>query len=152
MGVLNRSELVSALTRLGQLAAADGRSVDLLIVPPMNPLQQIARSAISGDALATRSLLQDWLATGPEFARIAMPVSDDPTELALSAGLVELFATRTNQPPPAWTASIGPATAPVYLLRSAIKMKRLRQMCEAESPPPLRSRLFFAPANYLDLR
>jgi hypothetical protein len=117
----------------------------------MNPLQEIARSALSGDALATRSLVQDWLSSAPVLATVPIPKGDDQTEISLSAALAELLSARLGQPPPAWTAQIGAAPQPTHLLRSAITMRRLRETCEAESPLPLRRRNFFAPANYLEM-
>jgi hypothetical protein len=118
----------------------------------MNAIQQIARSALAGDALATRSLVQDWLASSPQLADIPRPMSDDQTELSLAAALAELLAGRLGQSPPTWTADVGPAPRPTHLLRSAITMRRLRETCEAQSPLPLRQRLFYAPANYLEMR
>lgn len=118
----------------------------------MNPLEEIARCALSGDALLTRSLVLDWLESHPQFTEVPKPVSESQTELALSAGLMELLSARAGQVAPAWTAEVGPAVSPTHLLRSARTMPRLRKMCEAESPPPLRRRHIYAPANYLDLR
>jgi hypothetical protein len=116
----------------------------------MNPIEQIARSALSGDALATRSLLQDWLETKPVIANVPKPVIGDLTVAAVSAGLIELLSNRMGQSPPLWAAEIGSAPEPIHLLRSALSMRRLREMCEAESPLPLRRRNIFAPANYLE--
>jgi hypothetical protein len=116
----------------------------------LTPLEQIARTALSGDALATRSLLQDWLVTNPSFADAPPPSTGDEIETALSAALIELFSLRCGQTPPAWAATIGPSPRPVHLLRSAKTMRRLREICEAESPLPLRRRHFYAPSNYLE--
>ena len=66
------------------------------------------------------------------------------------AALVELMAQRLGQNPPPWAAEIGSAPQPVHLLQSASRMKRLRDSCERNAPWPLRRRLFFAPANYLE--
>lgn len=116
----------------------------------MTAIERIARAALSGDALATRALVQDWCATSPRVSDEPPPANPtDSTVFALSAALAELFATRLGQQPPAWTAAAGPAPAPVYLVRAAQRMRHLRAMCESESPPPLRRRGFFAPANYL---
>jgi len=102
--------------------------------------------------LITRSLVQDWLETKPVLATIPKPLADDPTVIALSAGLAELFSIRLGQASPSWAAEIGPAPKPTHLLRSALTMRRLREMCEAESPLLLRRRGIFAPANYLETR
>jgi hypothetical protein len=116
----------------------------------MTPLEQIARSALSGDALETRSLVQDWLASQPAFATVPKPEEVDSTVMAVSAALVELLSMRFGQTPPAWAEDIGPAPTAIHLLRSAMTMRRLREMCEAEAPLPLRRRKIYAPANYLE--
>ena len=118
----------------------------------MTPLERIARAALSGDALGTRSLLQEWLQTEPSVTFEPAPAAGvDPTIVSLAAALGELLAGRLNQSPPAWAAAVGPAPRPVDLLQAAARMRRLRESCLAEAPPSLRRRQFYAPANYLEL-
>ncbi len=112
-------------------------------------LEQLAEAALSGEALMLRALTQDWLHENPRMADCPRPLSNDAQVLAVSAALVELFADRTGQPAPPWSRTIGPLAHPRYLLRSANTMKRLRRLCELESPPPLRRRNLYAPAEYL---
>ncbi len=69
--------------------------------------------------------------------------------LAVAASLVELLAERAGQPAPAWAADVAGLPEARYLLRSAATMKRLRRMCDEESPGPLRRRNLFAPAEFL---
>ena len=64
---------------------------------------------------------------------------------------VELFADRRNEPPPAWTRDIGPVARPLYLVAAAESMKRLRRLCLAESPEPMRRRRLYAPPNFLEM-
>ena len=117
----------------------------------MSPLDRIAVSALLGDAIGVRSQVQDWLSTRPMMADVPPPdPAADATLVAVTAALAELLAGRLRQPPPAWTAAIGPADRPVYLVRAAERMRRLREACQAESPAPLRSRHIYAPANYLE--
>jgi hypothetical protein len=113
-------------------------------------MEDVAVAALSGDSLRTRSLMQDWLAGRPDVERLPPPVSPDPTTRSLIAALVELMAQRLGQNPPPWAVGIGPALRPTHLLRSALRMKRLRDECERSAPLPLRRRLFYAPANYLE--
>jgi hypothetical protein len=75
---------------------------------------------------------------------------EDARLLAVSASLLELFAARLGHLAPAWTKTIGPLPKPIFLLKAATTMKRLRELCEAESPEPLRKRGFYAPPNYLE--
>ena len=68
----------------------------------------------------------------------------------MTAALLELFASRMKQEAPSWTAEVGPLSEPIFLLKAAETMKRLRQLCEAEAPEPLRKRGLYAPPNYLE--
>lgn len=116
----------------------------------MIQIEQIAQSALEGKSLETRSLTQDYLREHKTLRNLPFPETNDTHVLALSAGLAELFARHSNQPTPAWTAAIGVVNEPVFLVRSALTMRRLRELCETESPLPLRQRKFFAPPNYLE--
>jgi len=113
-------------------------------------IEQIAQAALAGDSLQTRSLTQDFLREQTRMQDVPRPQTTDARVLALSASLADLFAIRRNQAAPAWTQSVGATTESVFLVKSALTMKRLRELCETESPPPLRKRKFFAPPNYLE--
>lgn len=115
----------------------------------MVQIEQLARAALNRDSLELRSLVQDFLRSQPKLADVPPLQSEDESLLAMSAALLELLALRTNQAPPPWTACVGPVKEPFYLLKSAAQMKRLRQLCQQESPEPLRKRSFFAPPDYL---
>lgn len=110
----------------------------------------ITEAARAGDALQLRSLIQDWLAENPCLAMCPKPELTDSTLLAISAGIVELLAQRRGEPAPAWAKDVGPSDHPVYLLKSAETMPRLRHLCETESPLPLRRRNLFAPPTFLE--
>ena len=73
----------------------------------------------------------------------------DPDIQTTAAAVLELLASRRNQPPPAWTGGVGPLAEPFYLVAAAQQMTHLRQLCETEAPEPLRRRRMFAPANFL---
>lgn len=60
------------------------------------------------------------------------------------------FAARRNQTAVVWAKSGGAVNEPVFLVKSALTMKRLRELCETEAPLALRKRKFFAPPNYLE--
>jgi len=116
----------------------------------MVTIESIAKSALMKNNLETRSLVQDFLRTDPEISEIPRPqISDHPT-LAIAAALLELFALRQNKEAPPWTSDVGGVSEPVFLLHSATKMKRLKELCLQESPEPLRKRQFFVPPDYLD--
>ena len=113
-------------------------------------IEQLAEAVLKGEGLTARSLVQDFLGENPRLVDIPRPVVADVRVLAASASLLELFAVRLGQDAPAWTKDIGPLPDPIFLLKAAARMKRLRELCEAESPEPLRKRGFYAPPNYLE--
>lgn len=112
-------------------------------------IEQMARAALAGDALGLRSLTQDWLRENPRIHSALPPMTQEFELRVVAAALVELLAERSAQQPPHWTAEIGALREPVFLLKSAATLRRLRQQCETESPAPLRRRGLYAPANYL---
>jgi hypothetical protein len=116
----------------------------------MDLIEQLAEAALQRDSLRLRSLVQDIARAKINWNMISRPTSNDPRMLALSASLVELLASRQKQPPPPWTKEIGALQEPFYLLQSAEKMKRLRLLCETQSPEPMRRRHLYAPPNFLE--
>ena len=116
----------------------------------MVTIEQIAEAALNRDGLLLRSLTQDMLSKHPILSDCPKPETDDPRILAAAASLIELFAMRLDQAPPPWAKSIGALPEPIYLLKAAATMKRLRTLCETEAPEPLRKRGFFAPPNFLE--
>ena len=113
-------------------------------------IEQLAEAAISQDALSLRSLTQDFLRERPRLRDFPRPMAVDFKTLAAAAALIELFAERLHQEPPAWTREIGALPEPIYLVKAAATMKRLRALCEQQAPEPLRKRGFYAPPNFLE--
>ncbi len=116
----------------------------------MATLEDVARAALRYDSLGVRSLTQDLLRATPRLATVPRPTVEDARVLSVAAALVELLALRQQQPPPAWAREIGPLAEPFFLLKAAETMKRLRQLCETQSPEPMRKRRLYAPPNYLE--
>lgn len=115
----------------------------------MTTVEKLATAALQRDSLRLRSLVQDLLVGDRALHTLPRPVTDDPRVLAIAAALLELLASRTDQPPPAWTAEIGALPEPFFLLDAALRMPRLRELCETESPEPLRRRRLYAPPDFL---
>jgi hypothetical protein len=69
--------------------------------------------------------------------------------MAIAAGIAELLAERNAQEPPPWTRPIPAAAEPVFLVKAAQRMPRLRRLCEEEGPEPLRRRRLLAPPDFL---
>ena len=115
----------------------------------MDTVEQIVQAALIQDALSLRSLVQQFLRSKPQFEELPVFQTDDPVKFALAAAILELLAEQAEQAPPTWTAEADSLPEPVFLLKSASSMKRLRQLCVEESPLPLKRRGFYAPPNYL---
>jgi hypothetical protein len=115
----------------------------------MPRLDELAEAALSGDALRLRSLAQDWLEENQQLQLVMAPITKDPSILAVAAAFVEMFAERANQVAPAWTRDVLEAPEPLFLLREARTMKRLRKLCEEQSPLPLRRRRIYVPPDFL---
>lgn len=116
----------------------------------MELIEQLAEAALQRDSLRLRSLVQDMTRSKINWSSIPRPKTKDARLLAIAASLAELLATRQNQTPPAWTKEIGALKEPFFLLQSAENMKRLRVLCETQSPEPMRKRHLYAPPNFLE--
>jgi hypothetical protein len=116
----------------------------------MVQIEQLAEAILKKESITVRSLVQDFFSENPCLTDIPRPSVDEANLLAASASLLELFASRLGQEAPAWTKTIGPLPEPIFLLKAAATMKHLRELCERESPEPLRKRGIYAPPNYLE--
>jgi hypothetical protein len=115
----------------------------------MTTIEQIAEAILRDDSLLTRALVQEFLRNQPVLTNIPRPETNNPTLLVVAAALLELFSLRTQQPAPGWTQQVGPLEQPLYLLKSAAHMRRLRDLCRDAAPEPLRRRHLYAPPDYL---
>ncbi len=113
-------------------------------------IENLAEAALRHDGLLLRSLAQDLLRAEPDLGKVPDPQTGDARVRMASAALIELLAERTGQAAPSWAKSIGKLPEPFFLLASAASMKRLRLLCEQQSPEPLRRHGFFAPPNFLE--
>ena len=116
----------------------------------MELIEELADAAISQDHLRMRSLVQDLVRSKTDISRLRAPHSTDARLRATSASIAELLAMRQNQQPPSWTKNVGALKEPFYLLKSAYQMKRLRELCETQSPEPMRKRKLYAPPHFLE--
>jgi hypothetical protein len=116
----------------------------------MELIEQLAQTALNRDHLTLRSLVQDLTRSKTDFGKLPRPATTDSRLLVIGAALTELLAQRNHQTPPAWTKEIGALKEPFFLLESALTMKRLRTLCETQSPEPMRKRLLYAPPHFLE--
>jgi hypothetical protein len=114
-------------------------------------LHDLVRALLQRDALAARQWVADAGRESIVWSAVPAPAGWTPPELAVAAGVVELLASRAHQPPPSWTAVIDRAPDPVYLVRAAETMPRLRRSCETEGPESLRRRQIYAPPDFLTI-
>ena len=122
----------------------------MVMMVTMVTIEQVAQAALASEGLLLRSLVQDFLRNQADLSSCPKPLTRDPRVLTTAAALMELFATRAQQPPPAWTSDVGALCEPVYLLKAAATMKRLQTLCKTQAPEPLRQRGLYAPPNYLN--
>ena len=114
-------------------------------------VRDLVRALLAFDALGAREWVAEASRRRIRWQEIAPPTDLSMDELALAAGVVELLAKRASEEPPAWTGTVGAGRRPVYLVRAAETMPRLREACEREGPEPLRKRGFFAPPEFLTI-
>ena len=115
----------------------------------MITIEEIASAILNGQALQVRSLVQDWMSGTRHERDASQPASGDARLLAVAASVAELLGERTGDGSPAWTESVRSLAEPLYLVRAAANMPRLRALCEKESPSAFRKRSIFTPPNYL---
>ena len=114
-------------------------------------IRDLVKALLSFDALTARQWVADAFYSGLRWSDITRPAGLNPIEMAVAAGVVELLAQRTNQDAPAWTGEVPPLEEPVYLVRAALSMPRLRRLCRQEGPEPLRWRGILAPPEFLTM-
>ncbi len=112
-------------------------------------LRNLVLALLARDALKARQWTADATREAVVWTDVPLPVGWSALELSVAAGVVELFAARAHQAPPPWTGAVGAAPEPVYLVRAAETMPRLRRSCQTEGPEPLRVRMLYAPPDFL---
>ena len=114
-------------------------------------LAELVRALLAYDPLEARQWVADARRVGLVWPDVRMPEGLDRTGLTVAAAVAELLAGRAGQAPPPWTAAVPAAPAPLFLVRAALTMPRLRKLCTEEGPEPLRCRQVFAPPDFLSV-
>lgn len=112
-------------------------------------LHDLVQALVHRDALRVRQWVADARRESLVWNEIPRPVGWSALELSVAAGVMELLAERSQQVPPPWTAMVGEAPVPVYLVSAAETMVRLRRSCETDGPESLRRRRIYAPPEFL---
>jgi hypothetical protein len=120
-------------------------------VPYNAPLQELVDALLSRKDMQLRILVQEWQWANPVVTSVPRPQTRDTRSLTVAAALVELFALRAGQAPPAWIADAEPLPEPFFVMERAERPGFTRTLCLAEAPEPLRRRNIFAPPNYLSM-
>src|SRR5450432_4057112 len=116
---------------------------------PAMELRELVDALLSYETLVARQWVADAFRSGLRWDAIPEPAGFDATQLAVAAGVVELLAARAGQAAPPWTFNIPAAPTPIFLVRSAHTMPRLRRDCQENGPEPLRRRGVWAPPTFL---
>ena len=109
----------------------------------------LAKALLRYDALAARQWVADFQRSPTPWSDLGRPEDGTDEENAVAAGVIELMAERAGQDAPTWIHDIPPSPRPIFLVRAAETMPRLRHTCEFEGPLSLRRRRLFAPPDFL---
>lgn len=112
-------------------------------------IRDLAAALAERDAMAARAWMLDARRSGFDWSAVELPQGLGELELAIAAAVVELIGVRDGTACPAWTSSVPALSAPVYLVKAAETIPRLRRLCEEEGQEPLRRRKLFAPPEFL---
>lgn len=111
-------------------------------------LHDLTRALLEYDTLAARQWVADAIREQITWTRLPQPQLDT-VGMAVAAGVIEMLAERYGQAPPPWTAGVKAAPKPIFLSREALRLPRLRRLCEQEGPESLRRRAVYAPPEFL---
>lgn len=114
----------------------------------MGWLEDMTEAVAARDSLRVSSLMHDFARCPMGDTLLEKP--ELPAErLPLAAAIADLLTKRSGARAPAWTSSVGALEQPFYALAYALRVPRLREQCERESPAELRRRNVFAPSQFL---
>jgi hypothetical protein len=114
-------------------------------------VRDLVRSIVSGDLLAARQWVADARRAQVRWEQCEQPAGLSGRELAIAAGLVELFAERDGTTPPPWTRRVGPEQDLVILDPGLETMPRSFARARAFGPESLRKRNLIALPDFLDV-
>lgn len=114
-------------------------------------VDELARALLAdGGAIVEQYTMNLW-EENPSFTDVAKPDNATYEELVVCAALLELFALRRNERPPAWTENIGGLSQPRFLMGGyEKKYPKRKERWLRESPAPLKKRNLFVSAEFLE--
>jgi hypothetical protein len=104
-------------------------------------------AVLEGRAVEARAVWHELVRRYHVVAHLPEPRTSSPTVRALAASLAELLAARSDQPPPAWAATVPQSLEPRFLVTARTEWKR--DELRRTTPEALRRRNFFAPDGFL---
>jgi hypothetical protein len=113
-------------------------------------LNELAKAALERRSLELRELVLELLSTHLNLESISPTNFESSQHRIVAAALLELLAERRGQQIPEWLKTTDHLPEPFFLLESAQKMPRLRQLCELESPAALKKYGLLAPPRFLE--
>jgi hypothetical protein len=113
-------------------------------------LNELARAALDRRSLELRELVLELFSTYPDLETISPSSFESSRHRIVAAALLELLAERRGQQSPQWLQTTDQLPEPFFLLESAQKMPRLRQLCQLESPAALKKYGLLAPPHFLE--
>jgi hypothetical protein len=114
-------------------------------------LRILIDAILAGDLLTARQWVADARREHLKWGTLPYPGELAGRQMTVAAGVVELFARRAGEAPPAWTQNVGPELEPVVLDPGLERMPRSFARAKASGPEPLRKRNLLALPDFLDV-
>jgi|ERR1043165_3556028 hypothetical protein len=112
-------------------------------------LHDLVAAILAGDMLTARQWVADARRQQVNWHTLPCPNNLKDREMTVAAGVVELFANRAGEKPPAWTETVGAERELVVLDPGLDKMPRSFAHAKAAGPEPLRKRNLVALPDFL---
>jgi hypothetical protein len=133
------------------LESADWRIGDACDFLAFMDLRHLVEAVLAGDLLTARQWVADARRFHLPWHTLPRPNDFSGREMTVAAALVELFARRAGEMPPAWTEEIGGVEEPVLLDPGLDQMPRSFERAKTSGPEPLRKRNLLALPDFLDV-
>ena len=114
-------------------------------------LRTLIDAILAGNLLDARQWVADAKREQLNWGTVPYPRELTGRQITVAAGLVELFACRAGETPPAWTEEVGPEREPLILDPGLEQMRRSFARARDFGPEPLRKRNLVALPDFLEV-